>query len=154
MRMEQTAGPAAGITCWSWPWWLLLLQTQFAPKVPVLGAGHECSGLASWGRDIHHQRPELGVQPSPIQTPPDLRHQHLSPQFIKKQLIASPTSAQVLRFLSLPADCRAVIRVCLMRFSWWGYSLSPYLPIRQRLCHSLWCQRKFFPAVFTAIQAG
>lgn len=80
---------------------------------------------------------------SSTQAPPHLRHQQLGPQFIKKQLIASPP-AQVLWFLSLLSDCRAVIRVCLMRFSWRGYGLLPYLPIRQRLCHSSRWPRKFF----------
>lgn len=43
--------------------------------------------------------------------------------------------APILRFPSLPADCRAVIRGWLMRFSWQGRMLSPGLPVRQRpLC--------------------
>lgn len=147
--MEQTAGPAAGTSCRSWGWQLPPLQTLFCPsKCPVwvFGVGESGTGRLS-------PAARAQGQPSFTQSPLDLRHQHLSPQFIKKQLIPAPPTPQVLRFLSLPADCRAVIRVWLMRFSWGGYGLSPYLPTRQRLCHRLWGRHKFFLAVFTAIQA-
>lgn len=136
----------------------LLILVMAAPSIPnplcpksarfgswagVLGVGELGTGHASPAAGARGAaEPHAGTSgpPPPAPQPP-----------IYQKAINSLHPAQVLQFLSLPADCRAVIRVCLMRFSWQGYGLSPYLPIRQRLCHGLWCQHNFFLAVFTAI---
>lgn len=106
----------------------------------MLGVGEEGTGRAS---------PLAGAQGTAEPRAGTSRPLPSAPQPpIYQKAINSLPPTQVLRFLSLPTDCRAVIRVCLMRFSWRGYGLSMYLPIRQRLCHRLWCGRKFFSGCF------
>lgn len=63
------------------------IANPICPRSACFGSRWGCSGRASRGWDVRRRWLELGAQPSPTQAPPDLHHQHLNPQFIKKQLI-------------------------------------------------------------------
>lgn len=103
LKTEQTADPAGQDRLLILGEAAASITNQICPK-----SAHFGSRTGGLGTGLNHQQLQLGAQLSPRQTPPDLSQQHLSPQFIKKQLMATPP-AQVLRCLSLPPDCRAVI---------------------------------------------